>query len=92
MSKIDIYIRDIDSAVKAKLETISRQKGISLNVLVKTILSDYAIMPDIRLMNDKYENLFKDMTTLYNYSLEKNEEIISENTALLRTILELIKS
>lgn len=92
MSKIDIYIRDIDSAVKAKLETISRQKGISLNVLVKTILSDYAIMPDIRLMNDKYENLFKDMTALYNYSLEKNEEIISENTALLRTILELIKS
>lgn len=88
----DIYIRDIDPAVKTKLTAMAENKGMSLNALVKTVLEDYVIMPDIRHTNDKYENLFKDMTALYNHSIEKNEEVIAENTALLRTILDMIQS
>ena len=88
----DIYIRDIDPAVKAKLTAMAENKGMSLNALVKTVLEDYVIMPDIRHTNDKYENLFKDMTALYNHSIEKNEEVIAENTALLRTFLDMIQS
>lgn len=88
----DIYIRDIDPAIKTKLAAMAENKGMSLNALVKTVLEDYVIMPDIRHTNDKYENLFKDMTALYNHSIEKNEEVIAENTALLRTILDMIQS
>lgn len=88
----DIYIRNIDPAVKTKLTAMAENKGMSLNALVKTVLEDYVIMPDIRHTNDKYENLFKDMTALYNHSIEKNEEVIAENTALLRTILDMIQS
>lgn len=88
----DIYIRDIDPAIKTKLVAMAENKGMSLNALVKTVLEDYVIMPDIRHINDKYENLFKDMTALYSHSIEKNEEVIAENTALLRTILDMIQS
>lgn len=91
MKSTNIFIRNIDPAVKAKLEVISRQKGMSLNSLVKAIISDYVLMPEVIYVNDKYENLFKDMTAMYNHSLEKTEEIISENTELLRTIQEIIK-
>lgn len=92
MKNINIFIRDVDPAVKAKLEAIAKQKGLSLNSLVKIILSDYAIMPDIRYLNDKYESLFKDMTAMYNHMLEKTGEAISENTDTIQRLLELINS
>lgn len=92
MKGTDILIRDLDPAVKSKLAAIAEQKSISLNALIKMVLADYVMMPDIRYINDKYENLFKDMTALYNHSLEKNEEVLAENTALLRTILDMIRS
>ena len=44
----DIYIRNIDPAVKTKLTAMAENKGMSLNALVKTVLEDYVIMPDIR--------------------------------------------
>lgn len=92
MNNRDIYIRDIDPAVKSKLSAIAQEKNISLNAFCKIILTDYALLPDVRSLNDKYENLFKDMTALYNHSLERNEEALAENTALLRTILDMIRS
>lgn len=88
MKNTNIFIRDIDPAVKTKLENIAKEKGLSLNSLVKIILSDYAIIPDIRFIDDRYEALFKDMTSMYNHMLEKTEYSISENTLFLQKLSE----
>lgn len=88
MKNMNIFIRDIDPAVKTKLENIAKEKGLSLNSLVKIILSDYAIIPDIRFIDDRYEGLFKDMTSMYNHMLEKTEYSISENTLFLQKLSE----
>lgn len=74
----DIYIRNIDASVKAKLKAEAKRKGISNNELVKMVLEDYVRTPTTRNVEDKYINLAKDITSAFLQECKKNQECIEE--------------
>ena len=86
-----LYIRGIDQDIKAKLEKEARKKGMSLNKYIINILTDYAINPTLVTQEDKYANLVKDVSGMYQKLLTITREQLSENTHLLKDIKELLE-
>lgn len=86
----NLYIRGLDPEVKAKLEKMARKKGVSLNKYVTNILSDYVVNPTVKAQEEKFSNLVKDMTGLYQSLLTSTKEVISENTLVLQEVKERI--
>lgn len=87
----NIYIRGIDPAVKVKLEKMARQKNLSLNKYIINILTDYTINPTLASQDEKYSNLVKDVTALYQNILESTNEKMAETNHLLRDIKEYLE-
>lgn len=85
-----LYIRGLDPEVKAKLEKMAKKKGLSLNKYVTNILSDYVVNPTVKAQEEKFSNLVKDMTGLYQSLLTSTKEVISENTLVLQEVKEKI--
>ena len=86
----NLYIRGLDPEVKAKLEKMARKKGLSLNKYVTNFLSDYVVNPTVKAQEEKFSNLVKDMTGLYQSLLTSTKEVISENTLVLQEVKERI--
>lgn len=84
----DIYIRDINPEVKVKLQKIAADKKMSLNALLKNVLTDYSLSPETRAVGDKYKDLFNSMTTLFVEQQKQLAETITENTYVLQKIEE----
>jgi len=82
----DLYIRGLDPATKTKLEAMAKSKEMSLNKYVIQILTDYAINPALLAQEEKYRNLIKDITGLYQSILEETKEQLEENSHILRKV------
>ena len=83
----NIYIRNIDAAVKAKLAAEAAAKDASLNRLVKQILTGHTAGIEVQNIDERYGNLFKDMTAIYTAQVEQCGEVISKNNYLLEKLL-----
>lgn len=80
----DIYVRDIDPGVKKKLEIKAKEKGISLNILIKSILEEYTLNPEVRYAEEKYIALIKDITAAFISECRKNQERMEELSYIIK--------
>lgn len=75
-----IYIRNVDAAVLAKIDELSKQKGISRNKMVNIILETYTTSDRIKELEDRYTNLVSTIV-----------DTINNNTAALDSLINQIK-
>ena len=83
-----ITIRKIDDDVSAKLKDIAARKKMSLESLVRTLLTDFALHPEIKFLDEKYQAFFKDVLVLYQSAFDDMQLQIEKNNAVLERILE----
>ncbi len=80
----DFYIRNMDIETKNKLKQEARKKKVSLNTLVKSILYNHTLSPEIKNMENKYTNLIKDIVSIYKEESMQTKEILEEIKNLIR--------
>lgn len=77
-----IYIRNVDAAVLAKVDALSKQKGISRNKMVNIILETYTTSDRVKELEERYANLVSIMTDAIEnntFALENLREQMKEN-------------
>ena len=70
----DIYLRNLSGDILAKLDTQAKKRGISRNKYIVDILTNYAIAPQVRELDDRYRELVKIVID----SLEGNAILLNE--------------
>lgn len=83
-----ITIRKIDDDIAAKLKEIAAKKNISLESLARTLLTDFALHPEIKFIDEKYQSFFKDVLALYQSAFDDMQFQIEKNNLLLERILD----
>lgn len=71
---MDIKIRNLDRGVVAAIDDMARRQGKSRNEFLKEQISLLAKAPELRLQEDKYEVLIKEVADI----IKQNTEIISK--------------
>ncbi len=87
----DCYIRNLKPEVKSKLEEQAKSKGISLNEYVKNLLTVFALNNDVKTLDEKYNLLMKDITSIYLNLLEQTTQQIEANTEGFKRVEERLK-
>ncbi len=82
-----ITIRKIDDDIAAKLKEIAARKNMSLENLARTLLTDFALHPDIKFIDEKYQAFFKDVLALYQTSFDDMQLQLEKNNMLLERII-----
>ena len=75
-----ILVRDLDPYVLQKLGEEAKKKNMSREAYVRVILTQTAMMPDLKAMDERYENLVKEVVGRLEYQnevLEKAVDIIN---------------
>lgn len=83
-----ITIRKIDDDIAAKLKDIAARKNMSLESLARTLLTDFALHPEIKFIDEKYQAFFKDVLALYQSAFDDMQFQIEKNNTILERILE----
>ncbi len=83
-----ITIRKIDDDIAAKLKDIAARKNMSLESLARTLLTDFALHPEIKFLDEKYQAFFKDVLALYQSAFDDMQLQIEKNTSVLERILD----
>lgn len=83
-----ITIRKLDDDIAAKLKEIAAKKNISLESLARTLLTDFALHPEVKFIDEKYQSFFKDVLALYQSAFDDMQFQIEKNNLLLERILD----
>ena len=86
----EILIRGLEDDIKHRLMQQARRKNLSLTKYLCSILTDYALHPELKNTEDKYAVLTKNMAMLYENLQKRTNERLSENTYALDRVAELI--
>lgn len=84
----ELRIRNVDPAVKKKLEKLARDKKMSLSGYCKSVLETHVDRIDVVDMDAKYRKLVEDVTGMYTSIVEKTGRTIEENTYALNRFAE----
>ncbi len=84
----DLKVRNLDDDIAAKLKEIAAKKNISLESLARTLLTDFALHPEIKFIDEKYQSFFKDVLALYQSAFDDMQFQIEKNNLLLERILD----
>ena len=84
----DFYIRGMDEDIKSRLTQQAKTKGLSLNRYVCSILSDYALHPELKYTEDRYAALAKNITAMYEQLQDKTTDALAEVITVLDLVLE----
>ena len=79
----EVKIRNLPPYVLEKLTEEARKKKISREEYIRIILTQTAMMPEVRLLDEKYQNLIHELAGRLKYQnegLEKAIEIIEANS------------
>lgn len=79
----EVKIRNLPPYVLEKLTEEARKKKISREEYIRIILTQTAMMPEVRLLDEKYQNLIHELARRLKYQnevLEKAIEIIEANS------------
>ena len=79
----EVKIRNLPQYVLEKLTEEARKKKISREEYIRIILTQTAMMPEVRLLDEKYQNLIHELAGRLKYQnevLEKAIEIIEANS------------
>lgn len=55
----DLYVRNLDKTVIAKLDDSAKKRGISRNKMIVGILKNYALASEVKELDSRYQELFK---------------------------------
>lgn len=80
----DMYIRGIDPAIKEK----AKDKGMSLNRYTINIISTHQENINMKSIAEKYENLVKDVVSIYQEKLDACNLALEKSNYILEKILE----
>ena len=86
----EILVRGLEDDIKHRLMLQARRKNLSLTKYLCSILTDYALHPELKNTEDKYAVLTKNMAMLYENLQKRTNEQLSENTYALDRVAELI--
>lgn len=86
----EILIRGLDDDIKLRLMQQARKKNLSLTKYLCSILTDYALHPEMKNTEDKYTVLAKNMVMLYQEIQKRTNERLAENTYALDRVAGLI--
>ncbi|MGL4484928.1 MAG: hypothetical protein ACRCUS_08260 [Anaerovoracaceae bacterium] len=86
MSKT-ILVRRIDSESYERIKAEAKRREIGTETLAREILTNYALSPKLKSVEDKYERLLKDFTGLYKALLNDTNLCIDKNNILYEKIL-----
>ena len=86
----EILIRGLEDDIKTRLAQQAREKKLSLTKYLCSILTDYALHPELKNTEDKYTALTKNMVMLYREIQDRTNERLAENTYALDRVAELI--
>lgn len=84
----DLKVRNLDDDIAAKLKEIAAKKNISLESLARTLLTDFALHPEVKFIDEKYQSFFKDVLALYQSAFDDMQFQIEKNNLLLERILD----
>lgn len=79
----EVKIRNLPPYVLEKLTEEARKKKISREEYIRIVLTQTAMMPEVRLLDEKYQNLIHELAGRLKYQnevLEKAIEIIEANS------------
>ena len=79
----EVKIRNLPPYVLEKLTEEARKKKISREEYIRIILTQTTMMPEVRLLDEKYQNLIHELAGRLKYQnevLEKAIEIIEANS------------
>ena len=79
----EVKFRNLPPYVLEKLTEEARKKKISREEYIRIILTQTAMMPEVRSLDEKYQNLIHELSGRLKYQnevLEKAIEIIEENS------------
>lgn len=83
----NIYVRNIDAAIKEKLKESASVKGMSLNKYVVNLLESHGENITVRTSAEKYENLVKDVISIYQEKINELTLVINRNNYLMEKLL-----
>ena len=75
---MDMHIRGIDELTELKLRNTSAINNISLNELVLKILKEWALAPEIKSIDSKYNQFARYMLQLYQHDREESVALQKE--------------
>lgn len=84
----DLKVRNLDDDIAAKLKDIAARKNMSLESLARTLLTDFALNPEIKFIDEKYQSFFRDVLALYQLAFDDMQLQLEKNNAVLERILD----
>ncbi|MGF6376725.1 putative DNA-binding ribbon-helix-helix protein [Clostridiales Family XIII bacterium PM5-7] len=82
----EIKVRRIEDAVYQKLTEEASRRNMSMEALVRNLIYEFAVLPDVRNIESKYEVLASDMITMYRQLQKDTIEVIERNNHLLERL------
>lgn len=76
----DVYLRNLDADVIAKLDEQAKKRGMSRNKYLIGILKNYIVASEIKELDAKYQEMFK----LVIDSLEGNALLLQEILSVMK--------
>lgn len=81
-----LYIRDLDERTMTVLKERATQKKISTTNLARTILNQYAAMPEVLSIEEKYRHFTEDLMGIYQTNMEELKSMTEKNMILLEEL------
>lgn len=76
----ELHIRDLDGKIIAKFKEQAKKRGMSLNKYLIGILTNYALAPEVKELDIRYQELMK----LVVESIETNTAMLHELSITLQ--------
>lgn len=82
----ELHIR-VSDELKNKLVASAKDNKLTLNKYINKVLENTALSPEIKSLDEKYQMLFSDVIALYKAVIDEQFKVISENTKMMKEIL-----
>ncbi len=70
---------------------VAKEKNVSLNDHINRILKAYAMGYEVINLDEKYQNLVKDIIALYDNKFERIEKLAEETNYMIRSIIDALE-
>lgn len=81
-----LYIRDLDERTMTVLKERAADKKTSATNLARTLLNQYAAMPEVMSIDEKYRHFTEDLMGLYQTNIEELKSMTEKNLLLLEEL------
>ena len=87
----NLSVRNIDDETIVKLKQVARKKNMSLESMVRDVLTQYAYAPELKEAGDRFMAFSEEIIRIYQSQAKEVTDRLSENTYVLNKLLEIIE-